>query len=360
MKKTRISQIHESLGAKMVDFAGYHMPLSYTTIIEEHNTVRNGVGIFDVSHMGEFLVRGEKAIEFLQVITSNDISKMNNWQAQYTCLPNREGGIVDDLIIYKVSDIEFLVIPNAANIEKDWQWFVDNNKVGAELQNISDNVSQFAIQGPKSIELLQELTEINLSEINYYHFTKGSIAGIKEVIISATGYTGEKGFELYCNNSDAEKLWNKIFEVGTKYDLKPIGLAARDTLRLEKGYCLYGNDIDGTTSPIEAGLGWITKFSEGNNFINRDNLEAQKREGVEKKLVAFTIEDKGIPRKGYCIVDKNKNKIGEVTSGTMSPILGKGIGLAYIKTEFSKIDTDILIQVRKKELKAKVVKLPFV
>ncbi|MFI8378040.1 glycine cleavage system aminomethyltransferase GcvT [Leeuwenhoekiella sp. NPDC079379] len=357
MKSTALTKIHESLGAKMVPFAGYNMPVSYEGINLEHETVRNGVGVFDVSHMGEFLAIGEKALDLLQKVCSNDISKIQIGGAQYNCLPNLEGGIVDDLIVYRIREHEYLLVVNASNIEKDWDWISSHNDLGVELKNISDNFSLLAIQGPKAIEAMQSLTETDLSAIKFYNFEVAPFAGIDHVIISATGYTGSGGFEIYCHNEFAEQLWAKVFEAGKDFGIKPIGLAARDTLRLEMGYCLYGNDINDSTSPIEAGLGWITKFSK--DFINSEALKAEKETGAARKLVGFELLERGIPRHDYEIVDVNDVVIGIVTSGTMSPSLSKGIGLGYVKTEHSKPDTDLFIKVRNKNIKAKVVKLPF-
>lgn len=356
VKKVALNDIHESLGGKMVPFAGFNMPVRYSSDIEEHKCVREGVGVFDVSHMGEFLVQGSGALDLIQSISSNDISKLKNGQAQYACLPNEEGGIIDDFITYKLEDEKYLLVVNASNIEKDWNWINKFNSNDVHLENISDNISLFAVQGPKAIDTLQKLTNIDLSGIKYYHFIKDNLGGIDNVIISATGYTGSGGFELYVKNEFALELWEKIFEAGDEFEIKPIGLGARDTLRLEMGFCLYGNDIDDTTSPIEAGLGWVTKFSK--EFTNSANLLKQKEEGVERKLVGFELEDKGIPRAGYEIVDNEGNAIGKVTSGSMSPMMGKGIGLGYVKTGFHTSGTTIFIQIRNKTLAAKVVKLP--
>ena len=357
MKNTALTHIHEQLGAKMVPFAGYNMPVQYEGINIEHETVRNGVGVFDVSHMGEFLIEGEHALELIQKVTSNDASKLAIGDAQYSCLPNKTGGIVDDLIVYRVKEFTYLLVVNASNIEKDWNWIVENNTMNAEMKNISEGYSLLAIQGPKAVEAMQTLTSEDLSAIKFYTFKVGDFAGIENVIISATGYTGSGGFEIYCKNSEVEQVWNKVFEAGESFGIKPIGLAARDTLRLEMGYCLYGNDINDTTSPLEAGLGWITKFTK--DFTNSEALKQQKETGVTKKLVAFELTEKGIPRQHYTIVDAEGTTIGEVTSGTMSPSLKKGIGLGYVKTAFSKRDTEIFIQVRKKAIPAKIVRLPF-
>ena len=342
----------------MVPFAGYNMPVQYEGVTAEHLTVRSGVGVFDVSHMGEFLVEGENALALVQKVTSNDASKLTIGDAQYSCFPNDKGGIVDDLICYKVKEHTYLLVVNASNIEKDWNWINKHNEtIGAELKDISDTYSLLAIQGPKAIEAMQSLTSIDLAEIPFYKFKIADFAGAEHAIISATGYTGSGGFEIYVKNELAEQVWNKVFEAGADYGIKPIGLAARDTLRLEMGYCLYGNDINETTSPIEAGLGWITKFTK--DFINSDNLKAQKEAGVTKKLVAFELTERGIPRHDYPIVDAEGNEIGIVTSGTMSPSLGKGIGMGYVQKEFSKTGTEIFIQVRKKAIPATIVKLPF-
>ena len=357
MKSTALTEIHKALGAKMVPFAGYNMPVQYEGVIAEHETVRNGVGVFDVSHMGEFLATGDKAIDLLQKVCSNDISKIEIGGAQYNCLPNEDGGIVDDLIVYRIREKEYLLVVNASNIEKDWEWITKHNTFDVQLRNISDNYSLLAIQGPKAIEAMQSLTETDLSTIKFYNFVVAPFAGIEHVIISATGYTGSGGFEIYCSNEYAEQLWNKIFEAGKAFGIKPIGLAARDTLRLEMGYCLYGNDINDTTSPIEAGLGWITKFTK--DFVNSENLKKEKENGPQRKLIGFELDERGIPRHDYEIVDESGAKIGVVTSGTMSPSLSKGIGLGYVPVEFSKPGSKIFIQVRKNAIPATVVKLPF-
>lgn len=357
MKNTALSHIHEQLGAKMVPFAGYNMPVQYEGINVEHETVRTGVGVFDVSHMGEFLIEGEHALTLIQKVTSNDASKLEIGNAQYSCFPNDKGGIVDDLIVYRVKENTYLLVVNASNIEKDWNWITIHNSMNAEMRNISESYSLLAIQGPKAVEAMQSLTSIDLAGIKFYNFEIGDFAGIEHVIISATGYTGSGGFEIYCKNEDVEQIWKKVFEAGADFGIKPIGLAARDTLRLEMGYCLYGNDINDTTSPIEAGLGWITKFTK--DFINADNLKKQKEEGITKKLVAFELTEKGIPRQGYKIVNEEGTVIGEVTSGTMSPSLKKGIGLGYVEKAYAKRDTPIFIQVRKKAIPAVTVRLPF-
>ena len=357
MKNTALTNVHEKLGAKMVPFAGYMMPVQYEGVKAEHECVRTGVGVFDVSHMGEFLLKGEKAIDLLQRISSNDASKMVNNQAQYSCMPNNDGGIVDDFIIYKKSDTEYFLVVNASNIEKDWNWISSHNTMGVEMVNLSEEYSLLAVQGPKAAEAMQSLTHLDLANIKYYTFDEGTFAGIDNVIVSATGYTGSGGFELYIKNEDAEKVWNAVFEAGAKWNIKPIGLAARDTLRLEMGYCLYGNDISDTTSPLEAGLGWVTKFTK--DFVNSKALLAQKEAGVKRKLVGFELVDKGIPRHDYPIVDASGKEIGIVTSGTMSPSTDKAIGLGYVPTELAAEGSEIFIQVRNKNLKAVVVKPPF-
>ena len=359
MKTTPFTETHIALGAKMHEFAGYNMPIEYSGIIDEHMTVCNGVGVFDVSHMGEFWVKGPNALEFLQQVTSNNVAILPIGKAQYTCFPNEEGGIVDDLLVYHYEDEKYLLVVNAANIEKDWNWCVSHNQVGAELENSSDGMAQLAIQGPKATEVLQRLTSVNLSEIPYYAFTTGEFAGCSNVIISNTGYTGAGGFELYFYPEDGKKIWDAIFEAGAPEGIKPIGLGARDTLRLEMGFCLYGNDLSDTTSPLEAGLGWITKFVEGKNFTARAILEKQKAEGITRKLVAFEMIDRGIPRHGYKLVNAEGEEIGEVTSGTMSPTRKIGIGMAYVAKAYTAIDTEIFIDVRGRKLKVKVVKAPF-
>ena len=347
MKNTALTHIHESLGAKMVPFAGYNMPVQYEGVNIEHKTVRNDVGVFDVSHMGEFLIEGENALTLIQKVTSNDASKLEIGDAQYSCFPNDKNGIVDDLICYRLSENSYLLVVNASNIEKDWNWIqLHNSSIKATITNVSDQYSLLAIQGPKATLSMQALTSIDLSEIPFYKFKIADFAGIENVIISATGYTGSGGFEIYVKNDQVEQVWNKVFEAGANYGIKPIGLAARDTLRLEMGYCLYGNDIDDNTSPIEAGLGWITKFSK--DFINADYLKAQKENGVNKKLVGFILTERGIPRKDYPIVNVDGVEIGIVTSGTMSPSLGKGIGMGYVSREMSKLGNEIFIKVRKK------------
>lgn len=357
MKNTALSHIHEQLGAKMVPFAGYNMPVSYEGVNAEHETVRKNVGVFDVSHMGEFLITGPNALDLLQKVCSNDISKIVDGQAQYNCMPNETGGIVDDLIVYKFEDGKYLLVVNASNIDKDWNWITKQNTMGAEMRNLSDDYSLLAIQGPKAVEAMQSLTSEDLSTINFYHFKVADFAGIAHVIISATGYTGSGGFEIYCKNSEVEQVWNKVMEAGKDFGIKPIGLAARDTLRLEMGFCLYGNDINDTTSPLEAGLGWITKFTK--DFINSENLKKQKEEGVKRKLIGFELKERGIPRHDYEIVDNHGKNIGIVTSGTMAPSLNKGIGLGYVTTEHSAPGTEIYIQIRNKPVAATVVKTPF-
>ncbi len=358
MKNTALTTIHEALGAKIVPFAGYNMPVQYEGINIEHETVRNGVGVFDVSHMGEFLISGANALQLIQKVTSNDASKLEIGDAQYSCFPNDKGGIVDDLICYRIKEDQYLLVVNASNIEKDWNWISSyNTSIGAEMRDLSENYSLLAIQGPKAVEAMQSLTSVDLSEIKFYTFKVADFAGIDNVIISATGYTGSGGFEIYCKNDEVAQIWNKVFEAGADVGIKPIGLAARDTLRLEMGYCLYGNDINDTTSPLEAGLSWITKFTK--DFVNSTNLKQQKEEGVKKRLIGFELNERGIPRQDYEIVDADGTKIGVVTSGTMSPSLKKGIGMGYVQKEFSKSGTEIYIQIRKKVIPATVVKLPF-
>lgn len=360
MKRTALNATHKKAGARMVEFAGYEMPVEYSGIRDEHMTVRNAVGVFDVSHMGEFWVKGRGALDLIKKVASNDPSVLRPGQAQYTCFPNGKGGIVDDLLVYCFSNEQYLMVVNASNIQKDWDWVNQQNEFGAVLENVSDAVSQLAVQGPKAIKTLQKLTEVNLQEIKFYSFVSGEMAGVKDVIISATGYTGAGGFELYCKNEDVEKLWNAIFKAGEEFGIKPVGLGARDTLRLEMGYCLYGNDIDDTTSPIEAGLGWITKFNNGRQFIDRDYLMMQKNEGVSRRLRGFVLLEKGIPRHGYELVDSKGNVIGNVTSGTISPVLGKGIGLGYVAKEYAAFGTGIYVKIRNKTIPAEIVKLPFV
>jgi aminomethyltransferase len=389
MKNTALTHLHQTLGAKMVPFAGYNMPVQYEGLNIEHETVRNSVGVFDVSHMGEFIIRGANAIDLIQKITSNDVSKLSDGKVQYSCFPNDSGGIVDDLLVYRIDEQTYMLVVNASNIEKDWNWIrskniraedqVDDDSINdditpaakqdgdtvvmkrtnkkVEMINISDKTSLLAVQGPKALATLQKLTDVNLSAMEYYSFKKGRFAGVDNVLISATGYTGAGGFEVYFENAHAVLMWNSIFEAGKEFGIKPIGLGARDTLRLEMGYCLYGNDIDDSTSPIEAGLGWITKFNK--NFTNSSALLEQKNKGTARKLVGFEMIERGIPRHDYPILDSNNQTIGKVTSGTMSPTLKLGIGMGYVKTEFSKPGSEIYVQIRDKSIKAKVVKLPF-
>jgi aminomethyltransferase len=356
LKTVTLNDTHRQLGAKMVPFAGYDMPVRYSSDLDEHHTVRRAVGIFDVSHMGEFRLRGPQALDLIQRVTSNDASKLADGKAQYSCLPNHDGGIVDDLLVYKLADEDYLLVVNASNIEKDWNWIQHHNTQGVEMEDISDRTSLFAVQGPKATAALQTLTDVDLSSIPYYSFVQGTFAGAPDVIISATGYTGAGGFELYIPNESATAVWEKVMLAGQPYGIKPIGLGARDTLRLEMGYCLYGNDIDDTTSPLEAGLGWITKFTK--EFTNSDSLKKQKEAGVGKKLVGFVMDGTGIPRGHYELVDADGQKIGDVTSGTQSPSLSKGIGLGYVKTEFAAPGTQIFVQIRGKNLPATVSKLP--
>jgi len=359
MKKTPFNEIHHALGAKMQEFAGYDMPIDYSGIIDEHNTIVNAVGVFDVSHMGEFWVSGPKAYSFVQKITSNDIANLPVGKVQYSCFPNDTGGIVDDLLVYHCEPEKFMLVVNAANIEKDWNWCVKNNTEDAELQDFSDNISQLAVQGPLALKTLQKLTDIDLTTIPYYTFVTGKIAGVNDVIISNTGYTGCGGFELYFHPEYAEKIWNDIFEAGVEFGIKPAGLGARDTLRLEAGFPLYGHELDDQTSPLQAGLGWITKFTDGNNFISRPLLEAEKAKGLSKKLVGFEMIGKGIARHGYDIVNADGEIIGAVTSGTMSPFSKKAIGLGYVKPEYSALETSIFVRIREKDIEAKIVKPPF-
>ncbi len=357
MKNTALTPIHKKLGAKMLPFAGFNMPILYEGVNAEHETVRTAVGVFDVSHMGEFLLTGPNALALIQKVTSNDVTTLIDGKAQYSCLPNATGGIVDDLLVYKIKDEKYLLVVNASNIDKDWDWIQSQNDLGVEMKNLSDAYSLLAIQGPKTIEAMQSLTSVNLSNIPYYHFEVGNFAGIENVIISATGYTGAGGFEIYCKNEEIEQIWNKVFEAGASFGIKPIGLAARDTLRLEMGFCLYGNDINDTTSPIEAGLGWITKFNKP--FTNSENLKEQKESGVTRKFVGFEMLERSVPRQDYQIVDADGNPIGVVTSGTMSPSLNKGIGLGYVTVANAAVDSPIYIRIRKNDVPAKVVKLPF-
>ena len=357
MKKTALNSIHIEAGAKMVPFAGYEMPLQYSGLTDEHLNVRENLGVFDVSHMGEFFLKGEKALDLVQKVTSNDASKLIDGKIQYSCLPNGKGGIVDDLLVYRINAEEYMLVVNASNIEKDWNWIKSHNTFGVEMTNKSDEISLLAVQGPKAVEVLHKLTSVNLSEINYYSFVYGDFAGIENILISATGYTGAGGFEIYFENKHAETIWNAVMEAGKDFGIKPAGLAARDTLRLEMGFCLYGNDIDDTTSPLEAGLGWITKLSK--DFIDSDYLKAQKESGLTKKLVGFELIDKGIPRHDYEIENEEGKTIGKVTSGTMSPSLKSAIGLGYVEKPYFAVDSEIFIVVRNKKLKAKVVKIPF-
>ena len=358
MNNTALTEKHISLGAKMVPFAGYNMPVQYEGINAEHITVRNAVGVFDVSHMGEFILKGENALDLIQRVTSNDASKLYDGKVQYSCLPNKDGGIVDDLLVYRIDEKSYMLVVNASNIEKDWDWIQQFNTADVEMHNISDQTSLLAIQGPRAADALQSLTEMDLASMEYYSFKKGVFAGIDNVLVSATGYTGAGGFEIYFENKYANQIWDAIFEAGKPYGIKPIGLGARDTLRLEMGFCLYGNDINDETSPIEAGLGWITKFTK--NFTNSEALLAQKEAGIKNKLVGFEMIDRGIPRGHYELCDAEGNQIGDVTSGTQSPTLQKGIGLGYVPTAYSKPETEIFVKVRDRLLKAKVIKLPFV
>ncbi|MEJ2882754.1 glycine cleavage system aminomethyltransferase GcvT [Pedobacter sp. GR22-6] len=357
MKNTALTEKHISLGAKMVPFAGYNMPVQYEGINAEHAVVRTGVGVFDVSHMGEFILKGENALDLIQRVTSNDAAKLYDGKVQYSCLPNENGGIVDDLLVYRLDEKSYMLVVNASNIEKDWNWIQKFNDKDVEMHNISDRTSLLAIQGPKAAEALQSLTEVDLASMEYYSFVKGAFAGIDNVIISATGYTGAGGFEIYFDNEHADVIWNAIFEAGAQFGIKPIGLGARDTLRLEMGFCLYGNDIDDTTSPIEAGLGWITKFTK--KFTNSEALLAEKEAGMQRKLVGFEMIDRGIPRHDYEIVDAEGTVIGKVTSGTQSPSLQKAIGMGYVKKGLDKEGTEIFIHIRNARIKAKIVKFPF-
>jgi aminomethyltransferase len=356
IKKIVLNDIHEALGAKMIPFAGFYMPVRYHSDIAEHKAVRENVGVFDVSHMGEFIISGPHALELIQKVSSNDAASLSVGQAQYACLPNETGGIVDDLLVYRLDDARYLLVVNASNIEKDWNWIQTHNTMGATMENCSDAFCLFAVQGPNATKVLQPLTDIPLAEIPFYHFRTGKFAGASEVIVSATGYTGAGGFELYVKNADASAVWNALFASGKPYDIQPIGLGARDTLRLEMGYCLYGNDITEETSPIEAGLGWITKFTK--DFINHKDLKEQKQTGVKRKLVGFVLEEKGIPRAHYSIVNTEGVTIGRVTSGSLSPSMGIGIGLGYVDVAYAKPGTRIGIEVRKKSLEATIKKLP--
>ncbi|MGY5846674.1 glycine cleavage system aminomethyltransferase GcvT [Salegentibacter sp. HM20] len=357
MKEIALSARHKALNAKMIPFAGFNMPVSYEGVNIEHQNVRENLGVFDVSHMGEFLITGEHSLELIQKISSNDASKLSDGKAQYSCMPNHEGGIVDDLIIYRMNEEKYLLVVNASNIEKDWNWIAQHNSMDATMRDMSDEYSLLAIQGPKAAEAMQSLTDIDLKNMKFYTFEVGEFAGVDKVIVSATGYTGSGGFEIYFKNEDAEQIWDRVMEAGKDFGIKPIGLAARDTLRLEMGYCLYGNDIDDTTSPIEAGLGWITKFTK--DFVNSEALKKEKENGPKRKLIAFELDERGIPRQGYDIVDENGKVIGRVTSGTMSPSLEKGIGLGYVPAEIAGVGNKINIQIRKKAVSATQVKLPF-
>jgi aminomethyltransferase len=358
IKKIPLSDLHEKIGGKMVPFAGFLMPVRYSSDIEEHNCVRNGVGVFDVSHMGEFMLVGDKALDLIQRVSANDASVLFDGKIQYSYLPNKQGGVVDDLLVYRMNENWYYLVVNASNIEKDWDWIQSHNTDGVKMTNVSDTTCLFAVQGPKALPTLQKLTDMDLASMDYYTFKSGKVAGIEPVIVSATGYTGAGGFEVYVSNDRAEELWNAIFEAGAEFDIKPIGLGARDTLRLEMGYCLYGNDITDTTSPLEAGLGWVTKFNK--NFVNSANLQAQKAAGLKRKLVGLEMVDRGIPRSHYEICDAEGNRLGEITSGTMSPTLQKGIAMGYVPTEYSKAGTEVFIKVRDKLLKAVVTKMPFV
>jgi len=358
IKNTALYATHKALNAKMVSFAGFNMPISYSGVKVEHEAVRNCVGIFDISHMGEFLVSGSNALALIQKVSANDASKLKIGQAQYSYLPNEEGGIVDDILVYKLEETKFLLVVNAANIEKDQEHILKYNRaIGATFENLSDDYALVAVQGPLAIKVVDSLTDINVAAIDYYHFKVATFAGIPDVIISATGYTGSGGVEIYCKNSDIVTIWNSIIGNGKPHGIVPVGLAARDTLRLEMGYCLYGNDIDDTTSPLSAGLGWITKFTK--DFVNSENLLQQKVEGTTKKLIAFEIEGKGIPRNGYTILNESDEPIGLVTSGTMSPSLNKGIGTGYVPSAYAKVGTQIFIEIRKNRVTASVIKLPF-
>jgi aminomethyltransferase len=358
MKTVPLHQVHIRLGAKMVPFAGFEMPVRYSSDLDEHHTVRNNVGVFDVSHMGEFSVKGPKALDLIQKVSSNDATALYDGKVQYSYLPNATGGVVDDLLVYRIKEDDYMLVVNASNIEKDWNWIQSQNTEGVVMEDLSDALCLFAVQGPNATAALQKLTSVDLPSMEYYTFQIGEMAGIADVVISATGYTGAGGFEIYVKNADAEKMWDAIFEAGAEFGIKPVGLGARDTLRLEKGFCLYGNDIDDNTSPLEAGLGWVTKFSK--DFINSENLKKQKEAGLTKKLVGFEMIDRGIPRGHYELCDADGGKLGEVTSGTQSPTLQKGIGMGYVPTAFSKPDTEIFVKVRDKLLKARTVKLPFV
>jgi len=359
MKNTAFTRFHEALGAKMVPFAGYNMPVQYEGVIAEHETVRRAIGVFDVSHMGEFWVKGPKALDFIQWVTSNDASRLVPGKVQYSCFPNETGGIVDDLLVYKIGDADFLLVVNASNIDKDWAWCNRQNRMGAELYNASDETAQLAVQGPLALKAMQTLTDTPVTDMEYYTFKMVTFAGVPDILFATTGYTGSGGCEIYMKNGDAPKIWDAVFKAGAPFGIKPIGLAARDTLRLEMGYCLYGNDINDTTSPIEAGLGWITKFTDSKDFINKAALLKQKQEGTARRLAGFEMIDKGIPRHEYEITDAQGNRIGEVTSGTMGPSVKKAVGMGYVPAALSKEGSEIFIRVRDKLLKARVVKLPF-
>ncbi len=359
MKNTAFTHIHEALGAKMLPFAGYNMPIQFTGINDEHETVRTKLGVFDVSHMGEIWVKGPNALAFIQYVTTNDASTLHDGKVQYSCLPNGKGGIVDDLLVYRINSETYLLVVNASNIEKDWEWMISQNKVGAILYNASDEIAQLAVQGPLALKAMQKLTKTVVTDMEYYTFKKLDFAGVKDVIFATTGYTGSGGCEIYMANEDAVTIYNAVMEAGAEFGIKSIGLAARDTLRLEMGYCLYGNDIDDTTSPIEAGLGWITKFTDEKDFINKDIFLKQKTEGTSRRLVGFEMVDRGVPRHGYDVVDAEGNKIGIVTSGTMGPSVKQGIGMAYVPKAYMKSGSEIFISIRDKGLKAQVVKTPF-
>ncbi|MCG8701664.1 MAG: glycine cleavage system aminomethyltransferase GcvT [Bacteroidales bacterium] len=359
MIETPLTKVHSQMGARMVDYAGYNMPVEYKGVIAEHMAVREKAGIFDVSHMGEFMVEGPGSLSLLQYVTTNDVSKIVDGQAQYTCFPNENGGIVDDLIIYRFQEEKFMIIVNAANLEKDWEWINKHNTFGAKLTNISDDTALMALQGPLADKILQKLTDANLESMKSFHFIETSVGNVENVLIAATGYTGAGGYELSCSVKDAENLWKSILNAGEPFELQPAGLGARDTLRLEMGYCLYGNDINDSTSPLEAGLGWVTKLKKDSDFISKDYFIKQKEEGVKKKLIGIELLERGIPRNGYEVLNTNGDKIGEVTSGTQSPILQKGIGMAYVNTDEAKPGAEVLIQIRNRQLKAKIVKFPF-
>ncbi len=356
--KIPLSDFHESIGGKMVPFAGYYMPVRYSSDIEEHKCVRENVGVFDVSHMGEFAIQGPGALDLIQKVSANDASVLVDGKIQYSYLPNEDGGVVDDLLVYRISEENYYLVVNASNIEKDWNWIMSHNTENVKMTNLSDDTCLFAVQGPNALKTLQKLTSEDLTSMEYYSFIETTLAGIENIKISATGYTGAGGFEIYLPNKQAQFLWEKIFDAGAEFDIKPIGLGARDTLRLEMGYCLYGNDITDVTSPLEAGLGWVTKFTK--DFINSDNLKVQKTEGIKNKLVAIEMVDRGIPRSHYEICDSNGDAIGEITSGSQSPMLQKGIALGYVNVGNAKVGTEVFIKVRDKQLKAQVVKLPFV